>query len=178
MKIPRRESPAIGEKRHDRVRDLRIFMPPNTGLRTIGRQYVAFCLVGLSGLLVDTMVLAILTRGLALGIMPAKLVSSEVALLNNFLWHEGITFSASCGSNPGIWMRLGRFHMVCMAGVVLGNLGVQAIHARLGLSPELSNVMAVLATSMWNFCGSAMWAWRQPCGSRRAPTSDGSHAAS
>ena len=60
----------------------------------IARQYVKFCLVGGSGLVVDMLVLHLFASPgwLAWNLTLSKVIAAEVAMFNNFLWNDGWTF--------------------------------------------------------------------------------------
>ena len=61
------------------------------------RQFVKFCLVGGSGVVVDMTVLHFLADSAWCGwnVSISKLCSAEAAMLNNFLWNEVWTFRDS-----------------------------------------------------------------------------------
>src|SRR5262249_4015033 len=58
------------------------------------KQFLKFCIVGTSGLIVDMSVLALLTTPslVGLGVTPGKVCAAETALINNFIWNELWTF--------------------------------------------------------------------------------------
>jgi len=58
------------------------------------KRFIQYCVIGFSGLLVDMIVLYILCdhRLLAYWVVPGKIVASEIAILNNFVWNDLWTF--------------------------------------------------------------------------------------
>jgi dolichol-phosphate mannosyltransferase len=60
-------------------------------------QFIKFCGVGVSGMVVDMGVLYLLAdpKSLGLNIAFSKLCAAEIALMNNFVWNEVWTFRCS-----------------------------------------------------------------------------------
>ncbi len=134
------------------------------------RRYLRFCVVGGSGMVLDTAVLAWLGMGLGWELTPAKLLAAELALLNNFAWNERWTFRECCRSGSR-WSRLAKFHLTCLTGmaIALGCLHVLA----LTLPLWLANPLAILVASLWNFRLNSAFNWPtlQPAPKSGHPTS-------
>jgi hypothetical protein len=66
-------------------------------------QYVKFCIVGGSGLVVDMVVLYLAGSSECLGLDQtlSKVIAAEVAMVNNFLWNDTWTFRVSEVSKHG-----------------------------------------------------------------------------
>jgi dolichol-phosphate mannosyltransferase len=89
------------------------------------RQFVKFCLVGGSGMVVDMGVLYLLAVWLGWNLALSKVCAAEAALLNNLIWNEVWTFRATRpgeGTGAGLLLRLWRFHVICGAGIGLAVL--------------------------------------------------------
>jgi dolichol-phosphate mannosyltransferase len=126
-------------------------------------QFIKFCLVGGSGVLVDMTVLYLLAdpTTLAWNLTAAKVCSAEVALLNNFLWNEVWTFRYAAKRAKGGWMRrLVGFHAICGVGIGLAVLFLHLFHTGLGLNVYLANLLAILLVTLWNFSINAAFNWR------------------
>ncbi len=87
------------------------------------RQFVKFCLVGGSGVVVDMAVLHVLAVWLGWNVALSKVGSAETAMLNNFLWNEVWTFREALREfRPGgTSSTLSLLH--CRAGVEPGPPG-------------------------------------------------------
>ena len=143
----------------------------NPELRLRMWQFIKFCFVGGSGVIVDVVVLFLLadSRMLAWNLIVAKICSAEAALLNNFLWNELWTFrSSAIQSKEGVARRLIYFHAICGIGIGLAVLLLHLFHFSLGLNLYSANFVAILLVTLWNFWMNAMFNWKVRKGQNRA----------
>lgn len=125
------------------------------------KQFVKFCFVGGSGVVVDMALLHFLVRQSGWDVSLAKLCAAEVAMLNNFLWNEVWTFrSVTKTSSSSVLGRLLRFHLICGIGIGLAILLLHLFYTRVGLNLLLANGIAILLVTMWNFWMNALFNWR------------------
>ena len=118
------------------------------------RQFLRFCLVGGSGVVVDMAVLHLLAVGLGWNVSLSKGCAAETALLSNFLWNEVWTFRAQGfgrGGRAGVLRRLGRFHAICGVGIGLAVALLYLFHAALGINLYGANLLAIGLVTLWNF---------------------------
>ena len=126
-------------------------------------QFIKFCVVGGSGVLVDMTVLYLVAdpTTLAWNLTAAKVCSAEVALLNNFLWNEVWTFRCAAKCARGGWMRrLVGFHAICGVGIGLAVLFLHLFHTWLGFNLYVANLLSILLVTLWNFSMNAAFNWR------------------
>ena len=127
------------------------------------RQFVKFCLVGGSGVVVDMAVLHVLAVWLGWNVALSKVGSAETAMLNNFLWNEVWTFQGP-GTRPvkhaGVAGRLWRFHAICGVGIGLAVLFLHLFHTWLGFNLYVANLLAIGLVTLWNFGLNARCNWR------------------
>ena len=128
------------------------------------RQFVKFCLVGGSGVVVDMTVLHFLADSAWCGwnVSISKLCSAEVAMLNNFLWNEVWTFRDSTAEGHprrGAARRLLRFHAICGAGIGLAVFLLYLFCHRLRFNLYVANLLAILLVTLWNFWMNALFNW-------------------
>jgi dolichol-phosphate mannosyltransferase len=120
-------------------------------LRTI-RKYLRFCAVGGSGMVVDTLMLYVLTERLELNLTVSKAIAAELALINNFMWNDAWTFHQPVGDGGAVWwMRLGKFNLICLTGIGFSIVLVEVLVRSLSLGLVLSNLVAIVVVSLWNF---------------------------
>lgn len=84
----------------------------------------------------------------------------ELAIFNNFAWNELWTFRHAGERNrPTRFMRLARFNLICLGGIVLSAilLNVQ-VHA-LGMNLYLANFLSIVIASVWNFLLNLKFNW-------------------
>ena len=155
-------------------------------------QFVKFCLVGGSGVVVDMGMLFLLAdpKCLGLNVTLSKVLAAETALVNNFIWNELWTFrstAAACGSRSasggegrgevgpgrfqGSWFgRFGAvarrflvFNGICGIGIGLAVLLLHLFHTWLGWNLYLANLLAIGLVTLWNFILNAVLTWgREP----------------
>lgn len=87
------------------------------------RRFIRYGIVGLSGVLVDMLLLYLLHgTSIGLGLTTSKLIAAEVAIISNFLWNDVWTFADMVGTQTG-WSsrfkRLLKFNAVCLTGLFL-----------------------------------------------------------
>ncbi len=148
------------------------------------RQFVKFCLVGGSGVIVDMTILHFLAKRCGWNVSLSKVCSAEAALLNNFLWNEVWTFrgagggrikpglasdrdQGSAGASPylahgrvGVTQRLWRFHAICGVGIGLAVCFLHLFYRWLGCNLYVANFLAILLVTLWNFGLNARFNWR------------------
>jgi dolichol-phosphate mannosyltransferase len=129
------------------------------------RQFVKFCLVGGSGVVIDMTVLYFLadSKWCAWNVTLGKVCAAETALLNNFLWNELWTFRGSPGGPrlvPGTVRRLLRFHAICGVGIGLAVFFLHLFYRGLGFNLYVANFLAILLVTVWNFWLNAVYNWR------------------
>jgi len=127
-------------------------------------QFVKFCIVGGTGVLVDMTVLFLLAdpKTLALNITLSKFIAAETAMLNNFVWNEVWTFSAKhvVDNHKGWFQRFLRFNAICGVGILLAVILLHFFYTLLGLNLYLSNLAAIVLVTCWNFGMNARFNWR------------------
>lgn len=128
----------------------------------IGR-FVRFGLVGLSGLVVDMGMLYLLYDVLGHGLTRSAIFAAEIAIINNFTWNDRWTFKDVAGKQRG-WRkrikRLAKFNIVCLMGLILKILLLNALFNGLHLNAYLANFLAIALVTLWNFWINLKLSWR------------------
>lgn len=130
----------------------------------IGRLF-RFCAVGLTGVVVDMGLLYLLSDPTTLGLplTRSKIIASELAIINNFLWNDFWTFGDIARSQPGKRQRLKRlikFNTICLAGLVLNVLLLNLLFNVFGINRYVANLIAIAAVTLWNFWVNLKLSWR------------------
>lgn len=134
------------------------------------RKYFCFGIVGASGLLVDMGVLFLLAdpKTLGLNLSLSKALAAEVAIINNFLWNEFWTFS-DISSVQFQWharfKRFIKFNLICLAGIGLSILLLNIQVHWIAMNVYLSNLVAIIIVSFWNFILNLKFGWSKPVAS-------------
>jgi dolichol-phosphate mannosyltransferase len=136
------------------------------------KRYAQFCVVGGSGVIVDMGIIWLLASpsALAWDLTVSKVIAAEVALINNFVWNEVWTFRELSAARAG-WLqrlsRLLRFNLICAAGIGLSVVLLNVQVYGLGWNVYLSNFIAIVLVSIWNFLLNLKFGWS--CGVAEIP---------
>lgn len=113
-----------------------------------------FGLVGLSGVVINSMVLWLLVHN-SLPLLAASPLATEVAIINNFILNDRWTFRTS--HLGGTWRRFARFNAVALGGMVI-TVGLLSLFVHL-LPLLVANVLAVGGALAWNYIINTRWTW-------------------
>jgi len=118
------------------------------------RPWIKFNLVGLLGFALQTGALFVLTRSAPrLSYLAATATAVELAVLNNFVWHQRWTWSdRPTLTKRGTLRRLAKFNVTTGLVSLVGNVVLMSVLVgRLGLPVVGANVMSVVACSAVSF---------------------------
>ena len=129
-------------------------------------RWARFTAIGAIGLLVQLAALWVLTSLAHWAWLTATLVSVELAVVHNFLWHVRWTWRDRPGS---LLIQFVRFQLSNGVASIAGNAALMSWFAgRLGWPPVPANVLAVATMSVVNFVMADRWVFRKPHGRRLA----------
>jgi dolichol-phosphate mannosyltransferase len=129
------------------------------------KRFLRFAAVGLSGVVVDMGIFFLLSdhHGLGWGLTRSKLVASEAAIVNNFLWNDVWTFQDVARSQASASAKLGRFakfQAICLAGIAISIALLNFQFNVLGINRYIANGVAIGAVTVWNFWLNLKFGWR------------------
>jgi dolichol-phosphate mannosyltransferase len=129
-------------------------------------RFMRFALVGCSGVVVDMGLLFVLSDPIMLGwgLTRSKLIASELAIVNNFLWNDSWTFHDVSARHPGGKYKLRRFakfQAICFAGLMLNTILLNLQFNLLGVNRYVANAIAILVVTGWNFWLNLKLSWRE-----------------
>ena len=128
-------------------------------------RFLRFGLVGLSGVFVDMVVLYLLSdpTTLAWNLTRSKIIASELAIINNFLWNDRWTFGDISRGQQG-WRnrlkRFGKFNIICLMGLILNVLILNLLFNAFGINRYVANLIAIVIVTFWNFWINLKLSWR------------------
>jgi len=131
------------------------------------KKFIKFGLVGGSGVVVDTAMLFLLSdpRMLGLNLSIAKALAAESAIITNFIFNDLWTFrdisTREIGSRARLG-RFGRFNLICLAGVAVSILVLDAQVKLLHFNIYVANLIAIFVASLWNFWMNLKFGWIAP----------------
>jgi len=117
-------------------------------------RFIRFAVVGLGGVAVDLGVFYLLHNPLGLALTLSAMLSTEVAIINNFLWNDVWTFSDVFQEQQSISQRLQRFfkfNLICFFGLILNSLIVNWLFYRFGVNEYIAKLGAIACVTLWNF---------------------------
>ena len=131
------------------------------------KRYARFCIVGGTGVLVDMGIIYFLASPCLLGwnLSLSKALAAEVAIINNFVWNDAWTFYGLAASRNLCLerlARLGKFNLICAAGIGLSVLLLNAQVYRLNMNVYLANFISIVLVSIWNFFMNLRFGWNAP----------------
>jgi putative flippase GtrA len=132
------------------------------GLHQLLRLGVKFAIVGLSGVVVNSIVLIVLYRALHVPLFPASLVAVELSIISNYLLNDRWTFSRARPT----WRLFAKFNLAT-AGALLVTPTVVWSLAHVGLHFLVANIIGIALGAALNFATSTLWVWGLPEGGAR-----------
>ena len=133
------------------------------------QRFLRFGIVGFSGVFVDMIMLYLLSdpNTLGWGLTRSKILASEVAIINNFLWNDAWTFADFSSQQKGWSKRFKRFlkfNVVCLAGLILNvlllNFFFNLVFENVLYGRYIANFIAIAAVTFWNFWFNLKLSWR------------------
>ena len=140
----------------------------NVTIQNVSRRYIrpiSFGLVGLSGVVVNTVILWGLVQGLGLPVLLSSALATEAAILSNFLLNDRWTFRTAAHQGRLV-QRLLRFNGVALGGMSITSAVLAALTAHGHLPLLFANLLAVGAAMAWNYVVNSRWTWGQGTGDR------------
>jgi putative flippase GtrA len=119
-------------------------------------QLAKFSIVGVSGYILNLAVYTVLLKAAGFHYTAAATCSFVVAVTNNYTWNRLWTFHAQRG-HVG-WQGL-RFLAVALVAYGINLILLSALIG-LGLDKVLSQAIAIVLVTPWNFIGNKLWSFR------------------
>jgi dolichol-phosphate mannosyltransferase len=128
-------------------------------------RFIRFGLVGFSGVFVDMTFLYLLSdpSTLALPLTRSKIIASELAIINNFLWNDAWTFKDISQKQPGKRQKIKRlikFNIICLGGLIINVLLLNFFFNVFGLNRYLANLISIALVTIWNYWLNLKLSWR------------------
>ena len=117
-------------------------------------HWLKFNVVGLLGFALQSAALFVLTHTpYSISYLAATAVAVELAVLNNFVWHQRWTWSdRPSPTRKETWRRLAKFNITTGLVSLVGNLILMSVLVgRFGLPVTGANVITVAACSVLSF---------------------------
>jgi dolichol-phosphate mannosyltransferase len=119
-------------------------------------HFVKFAIVGAIGVGVNEGLL-ILIRSMGVYYLTAGAVAIEVSILSNFVLNDLWTFKDRRTGSAAV--RLAKFNLLMLAGLVLNLAILYAGVDYLGMIPEVANLVGIAAAFLLRYALSVKYAW-------------------
>jgi dolichol-phosphate mannosyltransferase len=122
-------------------------------------RFVLFALVGLSGVIVQLVVVRAMLWGVTDTFLAAQVTGVVAAMTTNFLFNNALTYRDRALRGVEMLRGLLSFYVVCSVGAV-ANVGVAEAVWQFVPVPELASLAGAVVGALWNFVASAAVTWR------------------
>ncbi len=119
-------------------------------------RFARFCVVGGSGVLVNSAILYGLHGLLQVALFAASPVAAEISVLTNFVLNNRWTF----GQDRVDLRRLAKFNLVSLGGLAITTSVLIYLVGQQHVFYLVANLFAVAITTLWNFALNLLWTWR------------------
>ena len=128
-------------------------------------RLIKFCLVGLTGTLINMGLLWLLTEYARFPYLISAAIAIETAINSNFVFHNFFTFSDR--RSPSIklfFLRLLKYNFISLVGLAI-NMGVLWLLTEVsGLHYLLSNLFGIISATLWRYFLNLCWTWKEESG--------------
>lgn len=126
-------------------------------------RFMQFGVVGITGVLLNTLLLSTFQGQLGLGVLASTLIAAELAIVGEFTWNDIWTFG-DISRQQRQWNQLVKrfikFNIVCVMGLTLRTIILMLLSGGLSFNIYLANLLAISALLLWNFWISLKLSWR------------------
>jgi dolichol-phosphate mannosyltransferase len=106
-------------------------------------------------MLVNSLGLFLLYQWARLPLVIASILSTEMAIVNNFCWNDRWTF----GRRHLALNRFALFNLVSLAGLVITTSTLWLLVRHLGFYYLTANLLGIALATAWNFVANSLWTW-------------------
>jgi len=125
-----------------------------------GNQFIRFSLVGSSGVVVNLAVYTLAIYVFNLHYLPAATLSFMVAMTNNFLLNRYWTFNTHQSAGQGFGGQYFKYFLVTLFGYGVNMALLWVFIDGFLWHKVFSQLVAILVTTLSNFAGSKLWAFK------------------
>ncbi len=122
------------------------------------RRLGKFCVVGASGVLVNTALLYVLTEAGGLNHLVSATLATEAAILSNFALNDRWTFR-DVPRNRSWLRRAVQYNLEALGGLLLSIAVLAVLTYLLGIYYLFANFFAIGAATLWNYTVNHHWTW-------------------
>jgi len=121
------------------------------------RRFIKYCLVGLTGVIVNEFFLFFFTEFVGLFYLISSLIAIEISVITNFLLNDNWTFQDRKKSK----YRFFRFNFVSIVGIVINMCILFFFTSFLSIYYLISNLFGIAGATLWNYVINFKWTWKR-----------------
>lgn len=129
--------------------------------RVLPVKFLGFVLNGLVGLALHLSILAALFLGAGTSFIVAQAVATAVAMTNNFLLNNLLTYRDRRLRGRKVLWGLGGFYLACGIGAVTNVQVAEFLHEH-SITWAVAGLLGAVVGSVWNYAVTSTLVWRQP----------------
>ncbi|MBN3895408.1 MAG: GtrA family protein [Nostoc sp. NOS(2021)] len=116
-------------------------------------RFIRFAVVGLSGVIVDLGSFYLFHNSLCLALTLSAMLSTEMAIINNFLWNDIWTFGdvSFQQKTSQKFQRFVKFNFICLVGLIFNSLIVNWLFYEFQVNEYIAKLVAIACVTLWNF---------------------------
>jgi len=125
------------------------------------RRFYVFCIVGLSGVVVNLAFLYMLLYWFKMHEIPSSVLASIIAMISNFIWHNSITWRDVRQREVPVWhrrMRVLVFMGISSVGIGITTLVMQGLR-HFGAGALLAQGLGIVLATIWNYMANKRFTW-------------------
>ena len=111
-------------------------------------KFLKFCVVGLSGMMIDFGTTWLLKEKVRLNKYIANSTGFILAATSNYIWNRVWTFHSE---NDQIAIEYFSFILISVAGLVINNFVIFLLNDKLKINFYISKLFAIGVVTIWNF---------------------------
>jgi len=126
----------------------------------IPARFLLFCFVGLSGVVIHSVALAVTFKSIGLSFPIAQTIATLIAMSTNFAFNNILTYRDSRLRGMRFFTGLLTFYMACSIGVI-ANVGVANFTFEYDYNWWLAGSAGALIGAVWNYAATSIYTWRR-----------------
>lgn len=116
-------------------------------------RFFRFAIVGFSGVIVDLGTFYLFHNSLSLALTLSAMVSTEMAIINNFFWNNIWTFGEVSFQQKTSqkFQRFVKFNLICFVGLIFNSLIVNFLFYEFQVNEYIAKLVAIACVTLLNF---------------------------
>jgi dolichol-phosphate mannosyltransferase len=134
--------------------------------------FIKFCVVGASGVFVNTGIFALLTRILGMKLEFASPIAIVFAILSNFILNDIWTFKFR-RIQSSFLQRLMQFYAVCGVAAIVNYSSLLLLVRTFNIWDIGANLIGIMVGTIFNYSMNSLWTWKNAQRDQTVPEAEG-----